>query len=324
MMIPPLFPAAVAVIGTALASLALPTIVRAADHAVLGARLLVKNPGTAAARKITVTAKERGTDDSIVGNPVASGATLTVTASGASPSSQAYDLPAGTISSTGKPSWRGDALAGFRYRDTKGEHGAVKMVQLKRRGAVFTLKVAISGRHGAVSVVPPNPGASGCVLLAITGGDSYSVRFASGNVANDGATLFKVSEPTAAGSCVTTTSTSTTTTSSSTTLPVPCGTTTFPTCGGMCPAGFVCEGVESEVNTDIPSFCGGNICTTPPVTSCTCVAVTDTCAGSCSSYCPMTYSLTPGGCGVGKHCALRIDYYCFVAGGSCLAGCVDD
>jgi acetyl esterase/lipase len=66
-------------------------------------------------------------------------------------------------------------------------------------------------------VVPPAPGSDGCVLLAIVGGDSYSIEFASGTLTNDGAELFKVVKPTDEGSCVSTTTTTTTTSTSSTT-----------------------------------------------------------------------------------------------------------
>src|SRR6185369_8686661 len=71
---------------------------------------------------------------------------------------------------------------------------------------------------GPVTVVPPAFGTDGCVLVALGGGDTYSVEFASGDVSNDGAVLFKVTKPTAEGSCVpTTTTTSTTVTTSSST-----------------------------------------------------------------------------------------------------------
>lgn len=194
-------------------------VVDAADQTVLGNTFVVKNPSTADKRKITVTAKEIGSDDTLQGDPVTSGATLTVTANGAMPSSATYALPAGSSLLTGKAFWSGDASRGFKYKDAKGENGPVTGVQLKRTGSgVFLIKTKIDGKRGMVAVVPPNPGTDGCVLLTLAGGDSYSVQFASGKVTNQGAVLFKVAKPTSAGSCVpaTTSSTTTTTTSSTT------------------------------------------------------------------------------------------------------------
>src|SRR2546430_12164037 len=45
----------------------LPVTTRAADHTVLGSKLVVKNPGAPEQRKISVKAKEAGSDDAIVG-----------------------------------------------------------------------------------------------------------------------------------------------------------------------------------------------------------------------------------------------------------------
>lgn len=194
-------------------------VARAADQAVLGSSLLVKNPSTEAKRKITVKAKENGSNDTLVGDPVAGGATVTISASGASPSSDTYSLPAGTSAATGKPFWSGDALRGFKYKDAKGENGPVKTAQIKLKSGVFQIKVGVDAKLGTVAVVPPNPGSAGCMLLTIGGGDSYSVSFSTGTVTNKGATLFKVAKPTAQGSCLppTTTSTSVTTSTSSST-----------------------------------------------------------------------------------------------------------
>ena len=63
--------------------LVVPMIAHAADQTVLGTQLLVRDPATPEHRKIVVKAREVASDDSIVGDPVASGAMLTVTAEGA-------------------------------------------------------------------------------------------------------------------------------------------------------------------------------------------------------------------------------------------------
>jgi hypothetical protein len=166
----------------------------AAEQTVLGGSLLVQGGGAPAKRKIVVKAKETAADNTIVGNPVTSGATLTVSAGGATPTTQTFTLPAA--------SWSGDAVKGFKYKDSKGTHGPVKAASVKRTsGAVFLIKAIVDGKLGAVSVVPPNTGTFGCAQLAIGGGDSYHVRFASGAVSNKSGAQFKVVKPTLQGSC---------------------------------------------------------------------------------------------------------------------------
>ena len=84
----------------------------AAEQTVLGSSLLVNDGGPPAKRKIVVKAKETAADNTIVGDPVTSGATLTVSAGGATPTTQTFTLPA--------TSWSGDAVKGFQYKDSKG------------------------------------------------------------------------------------------------------------------------------------------------------------------------------------------------------------
>lgn len=194
-------------------------VAHAADQTVLGRTLVVKNPSTVDKRKITVKARERASDDTLVGNPVANGATVTITADGATPSGETYTLPTGTSPASMRPFWSGDPVKGFTYRDSAGENGPVKSAQIKRRDGVFQIKIGVDGKLAPVAVVPPNPGSAGCVLFTILGGDSYSVQFASGQVTNTGAALFKVATPISQGSCVPPppTTTSTTTTSVTTT-----------------------------------------------------------------------------------------------------------
>ena len=142
-------------------------VVHAADQTVRGTTLIVKDPGTDAKRKITVKAKEAASDNTLVGDPTVSGASVTITATGATPTSQTFTLPAGTSAMTQKPFWTGDAVKGFKYKDGKGENGAVKTAQIKLKGGTFQIKVSINGKGGPVDVVPPNPGSAGCAFLAI-------------------------------------------------------------------------------------------------------------------------------------------------------------
>src|SRR5581483_559180 len=197
-----------------LAVLLVATVAEAADQTILGSQLSVNDPSTPDKRKVVVKAKELGSTNTLVGDPTTSGATLVVSVAGATPGTETYNLPAGTSPMTGKPFWSGDAAHGFKYKDPKGENGAVKAGQIKVKNGAFQLKAVASGKLGTISLLPPNPGTAGCAVLEITGGDSYSVLFADGNVVNKGAKQFKVSKPTLEGSCVTTTTTTATTTTS--------------------------------------------------------------------------------------------------------------
>lgn len=189
----------------------------AADQTILGSSITVKNPdGTNAKRKVTGKAKEKGSPNTIVGNPVLLGGTLTVSANGGTPSAQTFPLPQGP-SITGKQFWSGDAIKGFKYKDPKGQNGAVKAAQIKKTpSGNFSIKIVASGKLGTLLVTPPNPGSSSCILLGLNGGDTYSVAFKAGDglVTNKGTQLYKHKKPTMEGSCIVTT---TTTTSSSTT-----------------------------------------------------------------------------------------------------------
>jgi hypothetical protein len=150
--------------------------VLAADQTILGNQFQLKNPSTPDKRGFVGKAKELGSANTIVGDPTLNGATLTVRADGGTPSSQTIPLPQGTALN-GKPFWSGDAIKGFKYKDSKGEQGPIKSAQIKKTGSgVFLIKLKGSGKYMALTVVPPNTGTTGCILLQIGGtGDSYSV-----------------------------------------------------------------------------------------------------------------------------------------------------
>ena len=101
---------------------------------------------------------------------------------------------------TGQAVLERDATKGYKYKDSKGENGPVKIAQIKKTpSGVFQIKAVIDGKHGAVSVVPPNTGTVGCAQLTIGGGDSYSVRFAERPAVIDDKARdaqFKVKKPT--------------------------------------------------------------------------------------------------------------------------------
>ncbi len=193
----------------------------AADQTILGKTFLVKDPSTPDKRRIVGKASEPGSSNTIVGDPVANGGTLTIRAGGGTPSTQTFTLPQGVSGMTGKQFWSADGSDGFKYKDSKGENTAVKSVLIKKTtSGGFKIKAVVSGKIGTVLVVPPNPGTDGCMLLGLTGGDTYSVSFVSAStVVNKDGQLFKAKEPTAEGSCLppTTTTTSSTSTTSTTT-----------------------------------------------------------------------------------------------------------
>jgi hypothetical protein len=195
-------------------------LAHAADQTILGSTLTVRNKSTPDKRKIVGKAKERASGNTIVGDPTVSGGNLTVSAGGGTPTSQLFLLPQGVSGMTGRAFWSGTATQGFKYKDPKGENGAVKKVQIKRTSnGNFSIRAIVSGKLGPVNVLPPNPGTNGCLLLRLTGGDSYSVAFQAGDgvVINDGAALYKHKKVTLEGSCVTGSTTTSSTTSSTTT-----------------------------------------------------------------------------------------------------------
>lgn len=79
-----------------LAVLGLVSLVHAADQAILGNKFQVKDPKPgidATKRTVVGQGKEKGSPNTIVGDPTVAGAALTVFANGAESSSQTYYLP---------------------------------------------------------------------------------------------------------------------------------------------------------------------------------------------------------------------------------------
>lgn len=186
-----------------LVALAVPLGARGADQAILGKQLLVKDPGTPDKRKIVLKAAESASPNVLSGTPVTAGATLQLRVYGGTGSTQLFTLPGGN-NAGGKPFWKGDATKGFSYKDAKGEAGPVKVAKIKKGpDGTFQITAVLSGKSAALSVLPPNDGTGACALLALGGGNSYSVRFGDGAMKNKGAKLFAVKDPTSEGTCVT-------------------------------------------------------------------------------------------------------------------------
>jgi hypothetical protein len=200
----------------------------AVDQSILGKSFTVKQkPGDATSRKITGSGKEKGSPNTLVGNPTlagsAGGAILQVFANGAHPTAQTFVLPQGT-GSTGKQFWS-QSGTGFKYKDPKGDNvnPAVKSVSIKLSpSGSFSIKVKIAGKNGPVNVVPPDPGTTGCLALKLGqsagAGDRYSVDFGvTSQIKNSADRLFKAKKPTVEAFCPTVTPTTTTSTSTSVT-----------------------------------------------------------------------------------------------------------
>src|SRR6185295_7918399 len=65
------------------------------DHAVLGRKIMVRDPGPdPLRRKVVGLGKEVLSNDAVIGNPVAAGATLTLFTLGGTAAEQAFPLPA--------------------------------------------------------------------------------------------------------------------------------------------------------------------------------------------------------------------------------------
>jgi hypothetical protein len=194
-------------IRLAVLMLTLPVLAHSADQTILGKQITVRNPSTADKRKVVVAAKELVSPNTIVGDPVANGASLTIVLHGGTPTSATFSLPTGTSPMTGKAYWSGSVVKGYKYKDPKAENGPVKGVLVKLHNGTFKLNALVLGKLAPLSLVPPNLGTDACLLLEITSGDSYSVAFVDGVISNKAGTSFKIKNPTQQATCVTTTST---------------------------------------------------------------------------------------------------------------------
>lgn len=167
------------------------------DQTILGNQVLFKDPkpGVVEKRAIVVAAKEKSSTNTVTGNPTASGATLTISVTGAATSTQTVALPA-----TG---WKA-TKTGFKYADTKLTMGPVKSALIQASRGNFTLQATLGGKSGAIGLVPPNPGSSACAVLEIPGGDRYHVSFPAppdATIAKNDAKSFQVKKVLVEGLC---------------------------------------------------------------------------------------------------------------------------
>ena len=166
---------------------------------ILGKRLLVRNPSAnPTRRKVVILAKEAGSSNTIVGNPLAAGATLRLHVLGNIETEQVFIL------NPGSAFWETLASgAGYRYRDPNGDNGPVKLLILKRTSnGTFVLKAVGNAGLSPIDVVPPQGASFAVVTLRIIGGDAYSIGYGGpfgGTERNDSATTYRVVDPTAEG-----------------------------------------------------------------------------------------------------------------------------
>jgi predicted acyl esterase len=256
---------------------------------VLGKSFQVKNPGTLAQRKVSGRAQERNSNDTIVGNPVANGATLEVIAHGTTSSDQTFSLP--------KEGWKAIGSLGFQYSGS----GAVKKARIKKTpSGVFQVKALVLGKGGPVTVVPPDPGSDGGFILTLTGGDRYCVGFggAAGGVSvkND-SRQWSVKRPTAeacpgtAAATTTTTTTApggTTTTSAAGSTTTQTATTTTAAASTTTQAGGTTTTQAGATTTTTP----GATTTTLPLQQC---GVFPQCGGACPNgqVCSVVFAEPP-------------------------------
>jgi hypothetical protein len=253
-----------------------------ADQTILGKSISVKaKPGDPGKTQIKGSASEKDSANTLVGDPTASGsaggAILTIFANGGSSTVQSFTLAQGT-GSTGKPFWSGDAVKGFKYKDAKGDQGAVKSLQIKlSKSGAFSIKASLSGKNGPIVIVPPNPGTDACIALQLgvdgTSGDRYSVQFGpESKITNKGDVLFKATKPLNEGICPGGAPTTTTTAPPTTTTTAPPTTTTT-----TAPPTTTTTAPPTTTTTTAPPT---TTTTAPPTTTTTTTSTTTTTIGS--------------------------------------------
>lgn len=167
------------------------------DQTILGGQILVKDPkpGIATKRSIVVAGKEANSTNTVVGDPTTGGATLRIGATGTATSTQTVTLPAAGWKAT---------KTGFKYADTKLLLGPVKSALIQVSKGKFQLQAILGGKTGAITLVPPNPGASACAVFEIAGGDRYHVSFPGppdAKIAKNDAKTFQVNKVQVEGLC---------------------------------------------------------------------------------------------------------------------------
>ena len=147
--------------------------------------LLVMNPDGPSARRVIYKVSERRPNgNTVTGDPTTGGATFNIKLDS---NSQCFAMPAS--------GWSRLGALGFKYTDTAGAHGPVKVARIKKTsGGVFQMKAVVMGSLGTISLVPPNPGMQGDTNFAVGGGDQYCGSTAGGRINPNDARTFKTKD----------------------------------------------------------------------------------------------------------------------------------
>jgi len=173
------------------------------EQILLGKLVLVKDPQPgvdATLRKVVLKAKESASSSPLTGDPIAGGATLKISLSGTTGSSQTFTLPASAAY------WTPLGSVGFKYKDSDLVNGPIKTLLYKKTGSGTFLLTVLAKGSGTVplNLVPPNTGTEAQVSFIPGGGDRYCSAFggaAGGTLDPDTNKTFKVKNPTAEGLC---------------------------------------------------------------------------------------------------------------------------
>ena len=169
---------------------------RADDQTVFGALLVVRNNLDPGKRLVKYLGKELVHSPTVQGNPVSDGATLEIVLEPqlGTGSQECYTLPAA--------GWRPVSTLGYKYTDSMGANGPIKVATLKRTASgTFILKLVATAAHQPITLVPPLRTAKGDVAFAIGGGgDRYCSTFG-GTAVSNGVSQFKAKNATPPISC---------------------------------------------------------------------------------------------------------------------------
>jgi len=182
----------------ALAVLTLLGPASAAEHPFRGLRFALRQHVAGphdGQHSLRVRARDDTTGAALVGNPAATGASLTLVAAGDQRRAQTLTLAA----VPGKPGWR-RTRKGLVYEDQRGDLGPVRLLRLERRNDALQLDVRIAGP--ALTLPVPVNGAAGGLILTIRGGDTYCTGFGDGmggSVRGKRATRLRIAQATRAG-----------------------------------------------------------------------------------------------------------------------------
>ena len=126
--------------------------------------LLVRNGSSASARKVLYKARSRPHGPNFIdGDPTVIGASLRVQVNGGG--EQCFYMPAAGWARNGRR---------WKYVDKSGTYGPVKLARLQQAGnGTIQNKVVADGQHGAINVVPPNPGSIANTNFWVPGGSQY-------------------------------------------------------------------------------------------------------------------------------------------------------